>query len=153
MTVPVEQQFYQSANAYYEGAMILMKPPDTGGKTNEFLVQPAVTCAALSLKLYLKSLLALEGIDKEDAIYSIADLYRSLSSKFKEALLNKFDEMSNTQITSDELIRRLETLDNAFVRWRYVHEEDARSVNLEVMEEMILAVKATIGSMKPEWPS
>ncbi len=150
MTMPVEQQFYQSANAYYQGAMLLMKPP-SDGEPNPFLVQPAVTCAALSLKLYLKSLLALEGADRDDAFTSIVELYRSLSGGRKEALLKKFDELSNTQMTSDELVRHLEALDNAFIRWRYVHEEDARSVNLEDLEEMILAVKATIGSIQPEW--
>jgi hypothetical protein len=150
MTLPVEQQFYQSANAYYQGATLLMKPP-VAGEPNPFLIQPAVTCAALSLKLYLTSLLALEAGDREDTISNIADLYRSLSSRQKDALLRKFDELSNTQMSSDELIKHLEALDNAFVRWRYIHEEDARSVNLEDLEEMILAVKATIGSLKPEW--
>lgn len=151
MTMPIEQQYYQSANAYYQGATLLMKPPDTGAQPNPLLVQPSVTCAALSLKLYLKSLLALEGGDREDAFTNIADLYRALSGGQKDALLGKFDEMSNTKMSSPELISHLEALDNAFVRWRYVHEEDARSVNLEDLEEMILAVKATICSLKPEW--
>lgn len=151
MTMSVEQQYFQSANAYYQGASILMKPPDSGGRSHPFLVQPAVTCAALSLKLYLKSLLALEGGDREDAIYLIAELYRGLSKERKEILLNKFDEMSNTRMSAEQLISKLETLDSAFVRWRYIHEDDARSVNLEDLEEMLLAVKATIGSIKPEW--
>ena len=150
MTMPVEQQFYQSANAYYQGATLLMKPP-AGGEPNPFLVQPAVTCAALSLKLYLKTLLALEGGDRDDAFTNIVDLYSGLSSERKNALLQKFDELSNTQMSAAELNGHLEALDNAFVRWRYVHEEDARSVNLDDLEEMILAVKATIGSLKPEW--
>ena len=153
MTMPVEQQYFQSANAYYQGAAILMKPPAAGGRTNPFLVQPAVTCAALSLKLFLKSLLSIEGGDRDDAFFHIADLYRGLSSRQKRALLQKFDELSNTQMSSEQLIGRLEALDSAFVRWRYVHEEDARSVNLEDLEEMILAVKATIVALKPEWQS
>lgn len=151
MSTPIEKQLYDSANAYYQGATILMKPPDMIGAHSALIVQPAVTCAALALKLYLKSLLTIEGKDKEDSIYRIADLYRNFSDDSKNLLLRKFDEFSNTQLSSDDLIKHLEALDNAFVRWRYIHEQDAKSVNLEDLDEMILAAKAAIRSVKPDW--
>ncbi len=115
------------------------------------LMQPAVTCAALSLKLYLKCLLHLEGKDREDRIYRIAELFRNLSDGKKKAVLEKFDEFSNTKLSSDELVRHLDLLDSAFECWRYIHEQDARNVNLEDMEEMILAAKATINAARPDW--
>ncbi len=151
MSIPIERQLYNSANAYYQGATILMKPPDMIGAHSSLITQPAVTCAALALKLYLKALLTIEGKDKEDSIYKIADLYRNFNDDTKKLLLQKFDEFSNTQLTSDGLIKHLEALDNAFVKWRYIHEEDAKSVNLEDMEEMILAAKAAIRTIKPDW--
>jgi hypothetical protein len=151
MSTPIQKQLYDSANAYYQGATILMKPPELIGTHSALIIQPAVTCAALSLKLYLKSLLAVEGKDKDDNIYRFADLYRNLSESMKLLLLKKFDEFSNTQLISEELTRHLEALDNAFVRWRYIHEEDAKSVNLEDLEQMILATKATINTLKPDW--
>lgn len=151
MTTPIEQQLFNSANAYYNGATILMKPPEAIGAHSALIIQPAVTCAALSLKLYLKCLLSLEGKDKEDAIYKIADLYRTLSDDRKKLILQKFDEFSNTGMPENELVRHLEALDNAFVRWRYIHEDDAKSVNLEDLEEMILAAKGTITALKPGW--
>ena len=114
-------------------------------------IKPAVTCAALSLKLYLKCLLVLEGKDREDKIYRIAELFRNLSGGKKKVILEKFEEFSNTELSSDELMRHLDLLDNAFERWRYIHEEGARSVNLEDVEEMILAAKATIVASKPDW--
>lgn len=151
MNTPIEKQLYDSANAYYQGATILMKPPELIGTHSALIIQPAVTCAALSLKLYLKSLLTIEGKDKEDNIYRIAELYRSFKDDTKKLLLQKFDEFSNTQLTSEGLIKHLEALDNAFVKWRYIHEEDARSVNLEDLEQMILSAKATIRTIKPDW--
>jgi hypothetical protein len=151
MSTPIQKQLYDSANAYYQGATILMKPPELIGTHSALIIQPAVTCAALSLKLYLKSLLAVEGKDKDDNIYRFADLYRNLSESMKLLLLKKFDEFSNTQLISEELTGHLEALDNAFVRWRYIHEEDAKSVNLEDLEQMILATKATINTLKPDW--
>lgn len=151
MNTLIEKQLYDSANAYFQGATILMKPPELIGTHSALIIQPAVTCAALSLKLYLKSLLALERKDKDDNVYRIADLYRNLSESVKMLLLKKFDEFSNTQLTSEDLIKHLEALDNAFVKWRYIHEEDAKSVNLEDLEQMILSAKATIRTIKSDW--
>lgn len=150
MDIPMEQQLYNSANAYYRGADILMKQSSSSAPSHH-LVQPSVTCAALSLKLYLKCLLAIEGKDRENKIYGIAELFRNLNDGRKKVILEKFDEFSNTALSSDELVKHLDSLDKAFERWRYIHEEDARSVNLEDVEYMILAAKATIGAARPEW--
>jgi hypothetical protein len=150
MDNPTERQLYNSANAYYRGADILMKQT-LPSAPSQHLVQPAVTCAALSLKLYLKCLLTIEGKDKEDKIYHIAELFRNLSEAKKGLILKKFDEFANTEMSSDELVKHLASLDNAFERWRYIHEADARSVNLEDVEEMILAAKAAIISDRPDW--
>ncbi len=151
MTMPMEEKLFRSANAYYQGATILMKPPEMIGSHSSLIVQPAVTCAALALKLYLKSLLIIEGKDREDTIYQVANLFRGLSDSVKMLLLQKFDEYSNTQLSSEDLIARLEALDNAFIRWRYIHEDDAKNVNLEDMEQMILSAKAAITTIKPDW--
>ncbi len=150
MDIPKERHLYDSANAYYRGADILMKQSASAAPSLH-LVQPAVTCAALSLKLYLKCLLALEGKDREDTVYRLAELYRGLSDEKKKVILKKFDEFSNAELSADELVKHLDSLDSAFVRWRYIHEDDARSVNLEDLEEMILAAKATVVSARPDW--
>ena len=153
MTISFEKQLYDSANAYYQGAslLMLMKPTSPSLQDPTLLVQPAVTCTALSLKLYLKCLLALEGKDKEDSIYKISELYRTLSDDAKKGILQKFDELSNSSLSSKDLMVHLESLDNAFAKWRYIHEEEAKSVNLEDLEEMVLATKAAIDHIKPDW--
>lgn len=145
-----EKQWYDSAKAYYLGATLLMKPP-ASSELPAHLTQPAVTCASLSLKLYLKCLLAIESKDKEDSLYGIADLYRTLGEATKKAVLGKFNEFSNSERTSDELLKHLDALDNALIKWRYIHVEDAKDVDLEDLEEMILAVKAAILMKKTEW--
>lgn len=149
MTTSFEKQLFDSANAYYEGANILMKPSNLS--SSRLLVQPGVTCAALSLKLFLKCILAVEGKDKEDQIYRITELYKAIAPATEKLILDKFDEYSNTRYTSDQLIKHLEALDNAFVKWRYIHEEDAKSVNIEDLEQMLLAAKAAILAIKPQW--
>lgn len=151
MDTPLERQLFNSANAYYQAATILMKPPESIGVHSSLLNQPAVTCASMSLKLFMKCLLTIEGKDREDTIYRIADLFRNMSESVKMLLLQKFDEFSNTQLTAEELITHLESLDNAFLKWRYIHDEDVRSVNIEDLEEMILAAKTAIATFKPDW--
>ncbi|MEK6744968.1 MAG: hypothetical protein AABZ15_15225 [Nitrospirota bacterium] len=114
------------------------------------MAQPAVTCAALALKLYLKCLLAIEDNDSDDPM-PLAGLSRRLKEVTRKTLLARFDEFSNTAMTSDELLKHLEALDTAFVRWRYSHEKDARCVNVENRDEMILAAKSMITAGNPEW--
>ena len=145
-----EKQWFDSARSYYLGATLLMKPPESS-ELPAHLAQPAVTCASLSLKLYLKCLLSIENKDKDDALYTIADLFRALSEATRKSVLEKFDEFSNSELTSDELIKHLDSLDNSLIKWRYIHVDDARNVNLEDLEEMILAVKAAILIVKTEW--
>ena len=149
MSDTLEKELYDSAKAYYEAANLLMKPSSL--ETTHLLIQPGVTCAALSLKLFLKCILAIEGKDKEDQIYRIVELYNSISREMEKTLLEKFDEFSNTQLTREQLLKHLEALDSAFVKWRYIHERDAKSVNIEDLEEMILAAKAAIQTLRPEW--
>ena len=54
-------------------------------------------------------------------------------------------------MTPDELLKHLESLDGAFDRWRYIHEKDAKNVNVEDLDEMILAAKSMITAGNPEW--
>lgn len=150
MPTSQEKQWFDSAKSYYLGATLLMKPPDSP-ELPAHLAQPAVTCASLSLKLYLKCLLALESKDSEDSLYTIADLYRALGEATKKSVLGKFDEFSNSELTSDELLKHLDALDASLTKWRYIHADDAKNVNLEDLEEMILAVKAAILIKKTEW--
>lgn len=149
MSTSLEKQLFDSAKAYYEGANLLMKPSSLSA--SRLLIQPGVTCAALSLKLFLKCILAIESKDKEDQIYRISELYKAVSPSMEKTILDKFGEFSNTNLTREQLLKHFEALDDAFVKWRYIHEEDARSVNIEDLEEMILATKAAIQSIRTEW--
>lgn len=142
--------YYHSANAYYLGATILMKPPKQMAMPDLSMAQPSVTCAALALKLYVKCLLALEDNDSDDPM-PLAALFRRLKDGTRKMLLTRFDEFSNTTMSSDELLKHLEALDNAFVRWRYIHEQDARNVNLADLDVLILAAKSTITASQPDW--
>ncbi len=83
MSAFIERQFYDAANAYYQGARILMhheEPSDTSATACD-LAYPAVHCVALSLKLYLKCLLAFEGKDRDNVIDQLADLYQGLDDE------------------------------------------------------------------------
>lgn len=150
MSASLEKQLFDSGKAYYLGANLIMKPSNSSATDSHLLIQPAVTCAALSLKLFLKCMRALEGGDKDDT-YRIDALFQSLSEGTRNRFLQKYDEFSNTPASSDELIKHLEALDNAFVHWRYIHEDDVKSVNLDDLEELILAAKATITSVRTDW--
>jgi hypothetical protein len=142
--------YYNSANAYYLGATILMKPHEQATGTFLPMAQPAVTCAALAFKLYLKCLLSLEDNDSDDPM-PMAALFGRLKDETRKTLLARFDEFSNTTMSSNELQKHIEALDNAFARWRYIHEQDAKSVNLEDLDEMILAAKSMITAANPDW--
>jgi len=142
--------YYNSANAYYLGATILMKPQEQASVPVLSMAQPAVTCAALALKLYFKCLLALEDNDSDDPM-PMTGLFGRMKDETRKTLLARFDEFSNTALSSHELQKHLEALDTAFARWRYIHEQDAKSVNLEDLDEMILAAKSMITAANPEW--
>jgi hypothetical protein len=142
--------YFNSANAYYLGARILMKPPKDSDTQPLSMVQPAVTCAALSLKLYFKCLLALEDNDSDDPMPLVA-LYERLKNNTRAAFLNRFDELSNSTMNSAELVKHIAALDDAFARWRFIHEKDAKSVNLEDLEEMVLALRSLITEFNPGW--
>ena len=142
--------YYNSANAYYMGATTLMKSKQQAAGSFLPMAQPAVTCAALALKLYFKCLLALEDNDSDDPM-PLAALFGRMKDETRKTLLARFDEFSNTALSSNELQKHIEALDNAFARWRYLHEQDARSVNLEDLDEMILAAKSMITASNPDW--
>lgn len=142
--------YYNSANAYYLGATILLKSQEQAAGSFLSMAQPAVTCAALALKLYLKCLLALEDNDSDDPM-PLAGLFRRLKEGTRTTLLARFDEFSNTSMNSEELLKHLEALDSAFDRWRHIHEKDAKNVNVEDLDEMILAAKSMITAGNPDW--
>ncbi len=142
--------YYNTANAYYLGAKILMKPSHEADVPALTMVQPAVTCAALALKLYFKCLLAHEDNDSDDPMPLVA-LFRRLKDGTRDALLKWFDELSNTTMNSAELLKHIEALDTAFARWRYIHEQDAKSVSLDDLEELILAVRSMVTEAHPDW--
>ncbi len=141
--------YYNSANAYYLGATTLMKKPGPGSVSVLSTAQPAVTCAALALKLYFKCLLALEDNDSDEPL-PLAALFRRLKDATQKTLLARFDEFSNTALSSSELLKHIEALDTAFARWRYIHEQDARNVSLEDLDELILAAKSMITAANPD---
>ncbi len=141
--------YYSSANAYYLGATILMKTQEQEAGSFLPMAQPAVTCAALALKLYFKCLLALEDNDSDEPM-PLAALFGRMKEETRKTLLVRFDEFSNTALSSDELVKHFEKLDTAFARWRYIHEQDAKSVNLEDLDEMILAAKSMITAANPD---
>jgi hypothetical protein len=142
--------YFTSANAYYLGATILMKKPGPGAAPGLSTAQPAVTCAALALKLYFKCLLAIEDNDSDEPM-PLAGLFSRLKEGSRQTLLARFDEFSNTDLSSNELLKHIEALDTAFARWRYIHERDARSVSLEDLDELILAARSLITSANPDW--
>lgn len=147
MSKRTDRQLYDTADAYHRAALVLMHnrlstdAPDTGN----VLAHPAVYCAALSLKLYLASLSAREGI-RGDMPACLADFYERLDDALKGRLLEKFEEYSNTALSSADLAGRLSMLDSAIFTWGYFLEE-AEVVDLDELDEMILATKATIANL------
>ena len=103
MDIPTERQLYDSASAYYRGADILMKQ-SSAAATSRHLAQPAVTCTALSLKLYLKCLLTLEGKDKEaKTMYEFA-VKNNPDNQFAMGGLEKVNKILNLSEENNNLL-------------------------------------------------
>ena len=140
--------YYKSANAYYLGATTLMEK-GSASAPGLSMAQPSVTCARLALKLYFKCLLAHEDNDSDESML-LAALFRRLKAETQKTLLARFDEFSNTELSSSEFMKHIEALDNACAKWRFIHEQEAKNVNLEDMGDMILAAKSVITAANPE---
>lgn len=150
MSALIDRQLYDTANSYHQAALVLMhnKMSSDTPATGVDLTHPAVFCATVSLKLYLASLSVL-GERGRGMPACLSDLYESLDDTTKNRLIEKFDEYSNTASTSVDLAGRLRMLDDAVITWRYFLGE-AEAVNLDELDEMILATKATIEELGPE---
>jgi len=101
----------------------------------EFFIVPAVVSLAFSIELYLKFLLAKNKTPCRS--HKLLDLFNSLDSTIKQEII----DLTNYDKDKFELLLSKHT--EAFVEWRYIHEKNEKSINvdLEFMIKLIDCVE------------
>jgi hypothetical protein len=127
---------------------------------NCLIIAPFVVNSALSIELYLKTMLTLSG-SKVVHIHSLLDLYDKLPSDTKAAMLSaakqaaKKYEVHVTQLS--DLRNFIAALDKGFVEWRYAYEKGSTPVfhiweAILVMHAAHETCRALLDSNMPDTP-
>ncbi|WP_434148264.1 hypothetical protein ACR2R6_13360 [Methylocaldum gracile subsp. desertum] len=148
--LPPELRTYQAAKQFSVAAGVIEKGtriPDS----MMFAVQPFITCAAFSIELYLKCMLLVEGASNVHG-HKLQFLFSMLTQKSKDNILFYLrGAYANLELPCSFMSHGLTSIDNAFVEWRYVHEKDYASINLEFLRKFAWACQMHIRYLKPEW--
>jgi hypothetical protein len=99
----------------------------------EMLLVPAITNRAFAIELYLKALLLSEN--KEEEGHRLDKLFKKLTADNKKRII---DALGAEEAKFE---RDIESISNTFVRWRYIHEVNQASLNLDFLKNLSYAVK------------
>ena len=148
--LPKDLQIYRAAKQFSVAAGVIEK--HTGIENSlMFAVQPFVTCASFSLELYLKCILEIRS-QPESKEHSLSALFKLLPSSDQEALLFFLrGAYADLSLPIGFLENGLQSMANAFVQWRYLHEKSSASIDLQFLRRMAWACQEHIKSLRPEW--
>lgn len=139
--ISYEHKIYKSACSYFKAADILreekIKFP--------LLLFPYITCATLSLELYIKYLLAIEG--KFHKGHSISALYKELSYSTRLELENSYKSVINNQSMREsneehlqEVTDRLSKDNPSFNRERFLNKHSKKLSKALTLEESFITL-------------
>lgn len=94
-------------------------------------ITPFVVNAAFSAEMYLKCLQEIHGQITESHVLIV--LFKSLPNQVKDKI-NKISKKLESQYKIDQGIlfkNHLKNMNNAFVRWRYIYEQNNEYINIQ----------------------
>jgi hypothetical protein len=101
---------------------------------------PAVVNLAFSSELYLKYIIAKEGVPRKG--HELDKLFELLDPATQNEIINA------TSYNKDRFKEQLERHSNAFVDWRYLHDKDvSRNANIEFMKKLTYSVESIANSL------
>ncbi|WP_291272923.1 hypothetical protein [Geothrix sp.] len=150
--LPKDLLIYHSAKQFSVGAGAIEKFTRIPDSTM-FAVQPFIVCAAFSVELYLKCLLEISGKSNVKG-HDLLKLFSQLPTKDKEGILFFIrGAYVNLSLPLTFLEERLAELGEAFVEWRYVHEDKILSIDVHFLRQFAWGCREHIHNLRPDWPN
>jgi hypothetical protein len=103
----------------------------------QFLVVPAVVCAAFSIELGFKALVLRAGGSVSG--HNLKELFSALEPSTQQLI---FAAVGIAE--EEEFYSSLEAESKAFVEWRYIHERESASANTEFLSKLSKATQDAI---------
>lgn len=162
---PEAKQLFHGAQSYEKAFLILDKMASTSPTTFANLFQPVITCVLLSLELYFKCLITLEGKNYPPK-HEFSLLYSKLNSESKKLICEilyktnketaKMIQVSHTHenttgafLTEDAFASYLKDHDKDFIDWRYMTLKKGQGINTRTLHTIIKAVSLVIKAKYP----
>ncbi len=136
--IKVELQLLRNnASAFKKSAERSLEPRPLPNGEFESPIVPAVVNLAFSIELYLKYLLAKNK--KQCRGHKLLDLFNSLYPTVKQEIIKL------TEYDEEEFKILLNKHTEAFVEWRYLHEQnESININIEFMRKLIDCLESIV---------
>ena len=112
MNEMIQHLHESNAQQYYDAYQRCLK----GNGDGVYLTIPAITCAAFSAELGIKAILNREGLKTRG--HKLKELLERLPAEDRDKII------SLTSASYLDFNNQLEAASNAFVEWRYMHEQE-----------------------------
>jgi hypothetical protein len=99
----------------------------------QFLVVPAIVCAAFSIELGFKALVLQSGGSVSG--HNLEKLFSALETPTQQQIV------SAVGVAKEEFNSSLAEASNAFVEWRYIHEQEYANANNEFLSRLSKATQ------------
>ena len=120
---------HSNGMSFLLAAKTLMVPRALTETTFQLPIAPAIVCYAFSTEIFLKSLLMRDGIS-----YKKHDLFESFELLAPETKLKIMKSAhQKLKLNNEDFITKLDKVKNAFIQWRYIHESDFGSIDLQFL--------------------
>ena len=124
LDTPYDLKLFNCAEEYRKSAQYLIKKPENYHQAIYMEhVRAYVLCLSFSLELYVKCLLIIKN--KNSHGHEITKLFKKLNGKTRAELSHLYGiRTTNKSLNEEEFILVLSKVNNIFVEWRYVYEND-----------------------------
>jgi len=147
----ITREIFDIAYAHEEAYKQLLIPKHISYRTATLHMLPAITCAALSLELYFKCLISVEGMVAPKG-HKFSKLLMQLTNKSRNLIYQEFKNLTKApSLTEDEFVSSLTEIDDVYTNSRYIFEHDNLSIDMNQIDATIQAVKSAIKSKHPEF--
>ena len=127
------RQIVNTAASFFLAADRSLEQRSLGPGQFVMLLVPAIVCRALSIELYFKAIVTLEGGSTTG--HKLDALYAQLSPNSQTAIRTR------TSLTEAELHQKLGGVTKAFIEWRYIFEIHSANIDPTFLYNIAYAAK------------
>ena len=159
------KKLFHSAQSYEQAFLILNKMSSASPIALYNLFQPVITCILLSLELYFKCLIILEGNEYPHK-HEFSLILNKLPSESKKLIcemlyktnketaemiqtIHTRENSAGVSLTEGAFVSYLEDHDKDFTDWRYMTLNVGQGIQINILHTIIEAVKLVIKAKYP----